>query len=94
MDGNTSAAKLSHWAFSQLCYLTRAPAKYLRILLAELAQNCLSYGIERSNQRCKLLLRGNSDTWPQKTPSQDSERGSPLSGTIILEMWGTSTRLR
>ena len=35
MNGNTSFARLSHWAFGQLCYLTGAPAKYLRILLAE-----------------------------------------------------------
>jgi hypothetical protein len=56
MNGNTSFAHLSHWAFGQLCYLTRAPAKYLRILPAELAQNCLSYELGRSNQRCKLPL--------------------------------------
>lgn len=72
MNGNTSVAHLSHWAFGQLCYLTGAPAKYLRVLPAELARNCLSYGLERSNQRCKLLLRGNSedsDTQSQKTAS-------------------------
>jgi uncharacterized protein DUF932 len=60
VNGNSPPAKLSHWAFSQLCYSVGAPAKYLRILPPEVTQNCLSHGLGKSNQRCKLLLRENS----------------------------------
>ena len=72
VNGNSPGAKLSHWAFGQLCYSVGAPAKYLRTLPAEMARDCLSHGLGRSNQRCKLLLRENfedSDTEPRRTAS-------------------------
>lgn len=72
MNGNSPPAKLSHWAFGQLCYSVGAPAKYLRTLPAEMARDCLSHGLCKSGQRCKLLLRENvddSDTQPQRTAS-------------------------
>ncbi|MCK4788310.1 MAG: DUF932 domain-containing protein [Desulfobacteraceae bacterium] len=72
VNGNSPPARLSHWAFGQLCYSVGAPAKYLRTLPAEMARDCLSNGVGKSSQRCKLLLRENyedSDTQPQRTAS-------------------------
>jgi len=72
VNGNSPPARLSHWAFGQLCYSVGAPAKYLRTLPAEMARDCLSQGLGESNQRCKLLLRENSedsDTQSQRTAS-------------------------
>jgi len=72
VNGNSPPAELSHWAFGQLCYSVGAPAKYLRALPAEMARDCLSHGLGKSSQRCKLLLRENledSDSHTQKTAS-------------------------
>ncbi|MFH1699800.1 MAG: DUF932 domain-containing protein [Candidatus Zixiibacteriota bacterium] len=72
VNGNSPPADLSNWAFGQLCYSVGAPAKYLRTLPADMARDCLSHGLGKSGQRCKLLLRENSedsDTQPQRTAS-------------------------
>jgi len=72
VNGNSPGAKLSHWAFGQLCYSIGAPAKYLRALPPEIVQNCLSHGLGNSKYRCKLLLRENckdSDTQTQRVAS-------------------------
>ncbi len=72
VNGNSPSAVLSHWAFGQLCYSVGAPAKYLRTLPPEIARNCLSHGLGKSEYRCKLLLRENyedSDTQTQRTAS-------------------------
>lgn len=57
VNGATPSANLSHWAFGQLCYCTGAPAKYIRNLPPELARDCVSYGLKKSDQDCRLLLR-------------------------------------
>jgi hypothetical protein len=70
INGNSPPAKLSHWAFSQLCYSMGVPAKYLRTLPVKMARDCLSHDLSKSKQRCKMLLRENSkdcDTKPHLT---------------------------
>jgi hypothetical protein len=42
-DGTKSAP--THWAFGQLASLVEAPARYLRNLPAELAADCINYGL-------------------------------------------------
>lgn len=37
----------THWAFGQLCERAAAPASYLRSLPAEMAADCVNYGLER-----------------------------------------------
>lgn len=38
-------ARLTHWAFGQLCARAEAPASYLRELPADLAATCLTHGL-------------------------------------------------
>jgi hypothetical protein len=54
------AASLSHWAFGQLARTLGAPASYLRELPAELAADCLNYGLqhEAPGTTVNLLARG------------------------------------
>lgn len=58
VNGTSEPAALSHWSFGQLATLARAPASYLRSLPAELARDCLSYGLKQSEESCKVLVRG------------------------------------
>jgi hypothetical protein len=57
LNGATPPANLSHWAFGQLCYNVGAPARYIRSLPPEIAKDCVSHGLKKSDQDCKLLLR-------------------------------------
>lgn len=45
VNGTTSPAEPTHWAFGQLAGLSRAPASYLRTLPTELAAKCLTVSI-------------------------------------------------
>jgi len=49
----------SHWAFGQLASLVGAPASYLRTLPAEMAADCLNYGlqVERGPEDVGVLIR-------------------------------------
>lgn len=58
LNGSSEPAALSHWSFGQLATMVRAPASYLRELPADLARDCLAYGLQRSEGSCKLLTRG------------------------------------
>lgn len=50
---STKTAKLSNFAFSQLATLAGAPAGYLRKLPAEMATDCLNYGMQFGNDAGK-----------------------------------------
>lgn len=60
VNGKSEPAELSNWAFGQLSTMLGAPAKYLRTLPAEMARDCLQYSLDRSDQKCKLLIREHS----------------------------------
>lgn len=66
LNGSTGTrAKLTHWAFGQLCGKAAAPASYLRELPAPLAADCLNNGlasIESSDNAAIMFARG--DTTP------------------------------
>jgi len=57
MNGSSSLAYFSNWAFGQLCRAIGAPASYLRTLPVGMARNCLDYGLQNCGQECQLLLR-------------------------------------
>lgn len=48
-DGYAAPAKLTHWSFGQMSQRAKAPAGYLRKLPAEMAADCLNYGIQHIN---------------------------------------------
>lgn len=52
-----TSARVTHWAFAQLCSAAKAPAGYLRTLPAGLAQIPLQYSLEQQREDKKLLLR-------------------------------------
>lgn len=62
LNGHLPHAILTNWAFSQLCQRVGAPAGYLRSLPADVAAQCLEYGIGKSAEECNILTRKNSDT--------------------------------
>jgi len=57
INGSERAARLTNWAFGQLCLNVGAPMKYLRTLPADVVQICLSHGLVKSNRWRRLLLR-------------------------------------
>lgn len=61
INGSSEQAELSNWAFGQLSSSVGAPASYLRTLPAEMAVDCLQYGLSNSDQNCKLLIRNHTD---------------------------------
>ncbi len=61
LNGHLPHAILTNWAFSQLCQRVGAPAGYLRSLPADVAAQCLEYGIGRSADECNILTRKNAD---------------------------------
>lgn len=54
-------AKLTNWSFGQLAARVQAPAGYLRSVSAELAAQCLNYGIQRNHEdrEANLLIQTN-----------------------------------
>lgn len=58
LDVDDRKAVASHWAFGQLAQLAGAPAGYMRNLPAELASDCLNYGLRfnRSAEDIGTLL--------------------------------------
>ena len=62
LNGHLPHAILTNWAFSQLCQRVGAPAGYLRSLPADIAAQCLEYGIGKSSDECNILTRKNADT--------------------------------
>jgi hypothetical protein len=61
LNGHLPHAILTNWAFSQLCQRVGAPAGYLRSLPADVAAQCLEYGIGKSADECNILTRKNAD---------------------------------
>ena len=57
LNGGSQHTLLSNWAFGQLCRNVEAPARYLRGLPPEMAKDCLQYGMNRSSNDCKILIR-------------------------------------
>jgi len=83
INGNSPPANLSHCAFSHLSYSVGAPAKYLRTLPPEIVENCLSHGLQNSNYRCKLLLRGNSED----SDTNHLQTASAFTGPNYSRIW-------
>lgn len=57
-----AAVAPTHWAFGQLASLAKAPAGYMRALPADIAADCINYGLH--NERVAdigTLLRGGGD---------------------------------
>jgi hypothetical protein len=61
LNGHLPHAILTNWAFSQLCQRVGAPAGYLRSLPADVAAQCLEYGIGKSADECNILTRKDTD---------------------------------
>jgi len=61
LNGHLPHAILTNWAFSQLCQRVGAPAGYLRSLPADVAAQCLEYGIGKSADECNILTRKSAD---------------------------------
>ncbi len=57
LNGHSSTALFTNWAFGQLCSNACAPARYLRTLSASLAADCLRETLSKSDEKCKVLLR-------------------------------------
>jgi hypothetical protein len=63
--GNTDTeARITNWAFSQLCQHAGAPAGYLQRLPDELARDCLNLGLSLADEesRTKLLVNVADDS--------------------------------
>lgn len=59
VNHNTPVAYLTNWAFGQLATVVGAPARYLRTLPPNMVRDCLTHGLQKSTDRCKLLLQAN-----------------------------------
>lgn len=57
LNGRLPHAMLTNWSFGQLCRYMGAPAGYLRTLSAEVASQCLEFGLRNSAEECKILTR-------------------------------------
>lgn len=57
LNGHIPHAALTNWSFSQLCQAVKAPAGYLRSLSANMAVQCLEYGMGKNGGEAKLLVR-------------------------------------
>jgi len=57
MNGTREKSYLSNWSFGQLSRLVGAPAKYLRTLPAEMAVDCMRYGMSKNDRLSKILIR-------------------------------------
>jgi len=57
LNGKTSKAMLTNWAFGQLANRADAPAAYLRTLPATLAADCLNNGLKASTGTSRLLIQ-------------------------------------
>lgn len=60
LNGHQPHAMLTNWSFGQLCSCIGAPAGYLRTLSADVASQCLEYGLRRTAEECKILTRRES----------------------------------
>lgn len=64
LQGPTGATYApTHWAFGQLCQRAEAPAGYMRTLPAEIAADCINYGLQYSRdvEEVGVLLTKQSD---------------------------------
>jgi len=57
INGDNPKSTVSNWAFGQLCRQVGAPANYLRTISADLAIDCLHYGLRNNNTKTKVLYR-------------------------------------
>lgn len=84
VNGETPPAYLTHWAFGQLASAVGAPARYLRTLPPEMARDCLSHGLQRSTERCKLLLRTHH---PYANGSGEEQLAAAFTGPTYGRIW-------
>ncbi len=83
VNGNGRMAHLSNWSFWQLCSSVDAPAKYLRKLPAPLVQECLGFGLKKTNRSCKLLVR---KAFNDKAPD-DTLCAAAITGPTYGRIW-------
>lgn len=74
LNGRTSEARLSHWAFGQLCYRAEAPAAYLRGLPASLAAECINTGLATRTGDAHLMFHSNGDLLMRAITSDKYDR--------------------
>jgi hypothetical protein len=60
----------THWSFGQIASLAEAPAGYLRTMPAEIAADCINYGLQfkRSIEDVGVLLHKTADNVPAELP--------------------------
>jgi len=83
LNGESSPVYFSNWAFSQLCGRIGAPASYIRSLSPGLARECLQYGVERSTESCKVLIRRN----PRGNGDDGEKYASAFTGPSYGRIW-------
>ncbi len=73
---SNNPAQLSHWSFGKLCTKIEASAEYLRTLPAELASQCVNYGLaaKAENQPAQLLLQRNEGITTVRSIMTDYDR--------------------
>jgi hypothetical protein len=82
LNGNAPPMHFTNWAFSQLASTIGAPAKYLRTLPPEMVRDCLTHGLSRSADQCKVLLRSPSSIADRDVPSVVAAFTGPAYGRI------------
>lgn len=83
LNGRQNAAKLSNWSFGQLAAIGGAPGQYLRTLPAQLAADCLNYGIGARVSAAKLAADQARKTY-KADPIQLLIRQSPDAAAGVL----------
>ena len=74
VNGNLPPSVLTNWSFGQLCALAGAPSRYLKTLTAQLAAQCLEYGVHQNGEEHKILIR----------KGQTDDDGNPLNLTAAF----------
>ena len=85
LNGHVPHSALTNWSFSQLCQQVRAPAGYLRTLSADMAVQCLEYGMAKAGGEAKLLIR--KDDSPESDESSFSNAVSAFTSTTYGRIW-------
>jgi len=83
MNGETPPAHLTNWAFGQLATVVGAPARYLRTLPPDMVKDCLTYGLHRSAERCKVMIRAS----PFANGSGEQLWASAFTGPAYGRIW-------
>ena len=74
IDGKTTSARLSNWAFGQLAQRAEAPASYMRQLPAFLAADCINHGLQKKDGVAQLMFHSNGSLLMRSITSDKYER--------------------